>query len=100
MEITFRTKRLEKCFRHSREAFRAFGEEVGRKYIQRIGIIKQTRDLNKLMQLPGLRCHPLKGDREGQYAVKLTGFYRLIFTMVDGELEIARIEEMSKHYGD
>jgi proteic killer suppression protein len=52
------------------------------------------------MLLPGLRCHPLKGNRKGQYAVKLTGFYRLIFT-VDGDcLDIALIEEVSKHYDD
>lgn len=49
------------------------------------------------MSLPGLRCHPLVGDREGFYGVKLTGFYRLIVNIEEG---VVTIEEVSKHYGD
>jgi proteic killer suppression protein len=52
------------------------------------------------MSLPGLNCHPLKGNRKGQYAVKLTGFYRLIFTVSGDCLNIALIEDVSKHYDD
>ncbi len=52
------------------------------------------------MKLPGLRCHPLKGKRIGQYAINLNGFYRLIFTLTGETLEIVRIEEVSKHYDD
>lgn len=69
-------------------------------YIERVNIIKHARNIDELLQLPGLRCHPLKGDREGQFAVNLTGFYRLIFTLHGDELEIATIEEVSKHYDD
>jgi len=53
-----------------------------------------------LKKLPGLRCHPLRGDREGQWAIKLTGNYRMIFTLRGDKMEIARIEEVSKHYDD
>lgn len=73
---------------------------VARKYIQRINIIKQTQEIDELFKLPGLRCHPLRGNRQGQYAVNLTGFFRLIFTLHGDALEIAHIEEVSKHYGD
>ena len=100
LEIDFRTNKLEKCFKESRQANKEFGAQVGRKYIQRIILIKAAKDLNAVMQLPGLRCHPLKGDRKGQYAVNLTGFYRLIFTVEGDKLNIAMIEEVSKHYDD
>lgn len=73
---------------------------MARRYIQRINIIKQARDLQELQTLPGIRCHPLTGDRDGQHAVKLIGFYRLIFTLSRDDLEVVRIEEVSKHYGD
>ena len=53
-----------------------------------------------ILPFSGLRCHPLKGNRKGQYAVKLTGFYRLIFTVDGNCLDIALIEEVSKHYDD
>lgn len=100
MVVTFSTRRLERCYCEYRLAVRDFGEEVAHRYIQRINIIKQARDLQELQKLPGIRCHPLTGDRDGQHAVKLNGFYRLIFTLSGDNLEIVRIEEVSKHYGD
>ncbi|MFC1822768.1 type II toxin-antitoxin system RelE/ParE family toxin [Thermodesulfobacteriota bacterium] len=100
MEVTFRTRKLEKDYREFTKGVKAYGPEVARKYIQRINIVKQVRDIDELMNLPALGCHPLKGNRLGQYAVKLTGFYRLIFTLRGDALEIAHIEEVSKHYGD
>ncbi len=96
--IKFRTRKLEKCFLNSRQAVKEFGSQVGRKYIQRINIIRSTRSLEDLKALPGLRCHSLKGDRAGQYAVNLTGFYRLIFIVEGDTLNIVTIEEVSKHY--
>ncbi len=74
--------------------------EVGRRYIQRINIIKQVQNLEELEKIPALRCHPLKGDRDGQYGVNLTGFYRLILTIKDDAMTVAQIEEVSKHYDD
>ena len=100
MQIEFRTKKLEKQYVQHKLAVKAYGNEVARKYIQRINIIKHAKDFDELSGLPGLRCHPLRGDRKGQYAINLTGFYRLIFTLVGESLEIVQIEEVSKHYDD
>ena len=100
MEVTFRTRKLQRQYERSAEAIRAYGQQVGRRYIARINLIKHARDIEDVGQLPGLDCHPLKGDREGQCAVTLTGFHRLIFTLEGDRLEIAMIEEVSKHYGD
>jgi proteic killer suppression protein len=91
---------LETCFKDHRKASKSFGEQIARKYIQRINIIQQSQNLHELMSLPGLRCHALKGVRKGEYAINLSGFYRLIFTMTGNRLEIVMIEEVSKHYGD
>jgi len=100
MEIQFRTHKLQKQYEDAREAKKAYGREVARRYIQRIDIIKQTHDIEELQILPGLRCHELKGNRQGEWSVKLTGFYRLIFTLSGEQLEIVCIEEVSKHYDD
>lgn len=100
MEVRFRTRKLQKQYEKSREAEKIYGREVARKYIQRVNIIRQARDINELCALPGLRCHQLRGDRQGQWTVKLTRFYRLIFTLQGKKLEIAHIEEVSKHYDD
>jgi len=100
VEVQFRTKKLQKQYENSSEAERVYGKDVARKYIQRINIIKLSTDINELSSLPGLYCHPLKGDRKGQWAIKPTGFYRLIFTLKGDYLEIVHIEEVSKHYDD
>jgi len=100
LQIQFHTNKLEKQYVQHKLAVKAYGNEVARKYVQRINIIKQARDFDELSVLPGLKCHPLKGGREGQYAVYLTGFYRLIFTLIGESLEIVQIEEVSKHYED
>ncbi len=100
MIVKFRTRKLEKCFLQSKLATKAFGVQVARKYIQRIGIIQKADSLDDLKKLPGLRCHALKGSRKGEFAINLTGFDRLIFTVEGDTLNIAMIEEVSKHYDD
>jgi len=100
VEVRFRTKKLRRKYESHVEAEKSYGKAVARQYISRINIIKESHDIKELCALPGLRCHQLKGDRQGQWAVKLTGFYRLIFTLEGEFLEIVRIEEVSKHYDD
>ena len=98
MHVRFRTKLLENCYRHLHKARRKWGDVVGRQYVGRVGILKAIENLDDLKSYPSLRYHPLKGDRKGQHAVKLTDRYRLIFTVQREEMEIIQIEEVSKHY--
>ncbi|MDZ7724609.1 MAG: type II toxin-antitoxin system RelE/ParE family toxin [candidate division KSB1 bacterium] len=95
MEVQFRTRKLQKQYENSSEAERSYGKDVARKYIQRINIIKQSRDINELALLPGLHCHLLKSDRKSQWAIKLSGFYRLIFTVKGELLNNNRISELA-----
>jgi len=100
VEVQFRTSKLRKQYGDARKAEKAYGKQVARRYVQRINIVKHARGVEELKQLPGLRCHELKGRRKGLWAMDLTGFYRLIFTLQGEQLQVARIEEVSKHYGD
>jgi proteic killer suppression protein len=98
--IIFKTNTLQKQYEKSAYAISAYGKEIAGKYIERINIIKKSKNVNELISIRTLRCHQLKGDRKDEWALKLTGFYRLIFTLHGNNLEIARIEEVSKHYDD
>lgn len=100
MDIAYKSKKLRKQYENSKEAFRAYGDQVGRKYIDRINTIKAAKDLDALCKDPALRCHPLKGDRDGQWAVKLTGNYRLVFTLEGDTPQIVRIEEVTDYHGE
>jgi proteic killer suppression protein len=100
MEIRFRRNKLQKCYEQHREAEKSYGTDVARSYILRINIIKQVHTIDELCKLPRLRCHQLKGERKGQWAINLTGFYRLIFSLDGDCLQIVCIQEVSKHYDD
>jgi len=94
----FATNRLAEASLSLSEATRLFGIPVGRKYIQRLAVI---RAVDKFAQLHGhraLRLHPLRGDRVGQYALTLTGNYRLILTRVSEDA--VRILEVEDYHGN
>ena len=98
MEIRFKTKKLEKQYLSSNKAIKAYGVQVAKKYIMRINILKSAKSFEDLYSMPSLKFHPLTGNRQGEYAISLTGYYRLII-INDGEVfDIAKIEEVSKHY--
>jgi proteic killer suppression protein len=97
LQVDFRTRKLKRRYQQSDEAVRAWGAKVGRKYIERINIIKQVKSIEDLASLPALHFHELKGERAGQYAINLTEYDRLI-VRVEGQVVI--IEEVGGHYGD
>ena len=78
MDIEFAAARLLRASRSLSEATRHYGVLVGRKYIQRLVIIRAVDEFSQLYGLSALRLHQLSGNRAGQYAVTLTGNYRLI----------------------
>lgn len=100
MKVSFRSSKLQRAYEESARAIRQFGPGVGRRYVQRIGIIKASRHLEDLKAQRPLRCHELQGKRAGQWAINLTDRYRLIFTVSGPELDVVRVEEVTNHYGD
>ena len=100
MEVRFRTKKLEKWFVRSQAAIKDLGPQLAKRYIERINLIKGVTDLSELAGLPGLRCHRLRQNRSGQWAIRLDDYMRLIFTIVKESPEVVVIQEVSKHYGD
>ena len=50
---------------------------------------RQLRDLN----LPGLGFHPLKGDRKGEFAIAVTGNYRITFKFEAGDVFDVNLED-------
>lgn len=100
MEVRFKTRLLEDCYRSHAIAIREFGQEVARRYAERVSILYRSKTADDLRGFRVLHFHPLKGDRTGQYAVKLVGRMRLILTFQDKAMTIVRVEEVSKHYDD
>ena len=100
MEVRFGTALLQQCYEQHRLAVREWGADVARRYVERVTIIMRVKSVAELNTFTALKFHPLVGDRKGQYAIKLTGFMRLIVSFDDRAMTIARVEEVSKHYDD
>jgi proteic killer suppression protein len=99
MEVLFRTKRLQKVCNSEQETISAFGRTCGRLLQRRLVDLAAATSLAELSALPQTRCHPLKGQREGQFAVNLEHPRRLILEPAhdpvplskDGGIDLQRI---------
>lgn len=80
------------------EAGRFFGVPIGRKYIQRLAVLRATDKFKQLYGHRSLRLHPLKGNRAGQYAITLTENFRLIIEKV--EEDGVRIMDVEDYHGN
>jgi proteic killer suppression protein len=98
VNIEFSSHRLADASVNLSEASRLFGIPIGRKYIQRLTILRATDKFSQLFGHQALRLHPLKGNRAGQYTITLTGNYRLILERV--EEDIVRIMDVEDYHGD
>ena len=98
MYIEFATNRLTAASLRLSEATRLFGVPIGRKYIQRLAIIRAVERFTELYGHRTLRLHPLKGDRAGEYAMVLSGNYRLIIERTSEDT--IRILGVEDYHGD
>jgi toxin HigB-1 len=66
-------------FNTGRELVKAYGKDTADKIRVRMSVLRNARNLADVPKKPPDRCHPLKGDRVGQYAVDLNQPFRLVF---------------------
>ena len=98
MRIVFASRRLERSYLDVSRAVREWGRPVGLRYIQRIKVLAAANNLHELRQSRALRLHPLRGDRDGEWAMTLHGRWRMIIQLADQQTVI--VKEVSAHYGD
>ena len=79
MTIYFVDRKLCKICASSKDAEKQFGTQNGRKVIQRLSEMRAAETLSDMFKVPAARCHELKGDRKGRFAVDLKHPYRLVF---------------------
>ena len=78
MKVRYGTRKLEKQLTDPKNLSKAYGA-LARKINQRLKELAAAENLSVMMTLPAARCHPLKGNFEGQWAVDVSGNYRLLF---------------------
>lgn len=65
---------------------------------QRVNEIKASDNVENMIKYRIGRCHELKGDRSGDYAVDLVQPYRLTFSVERNEVMIALIKEIIDYH--
>ncbi len=98
MDITYKSKKLEKICTNAKIAERTYGQEMAVKIHQRIDEISAADTVEMMVQFHIGRCHPLAQNRKGQYAVDLVHPYRLIFEKTEKTIQIAHILEIVDYH--
>ena len=98
MDIEFASNRLAAAGLSLSEASRLFGVPIGRKYIQRLAVLRAVDTFAQLYGHRALRLHPLRGNRAGEYALTLTGNYRLIVEPISEDK--VRILDVEDYHGN
>lgn len=98
MDITYKNQRIKKVCTNAKVADREYGTQMSERIHMRIDEIKAANTVEEMIQFRIGRCHPLKQNRKGQYAVDLVHPYRLVFTKHGNEIEIAHILEIVDYH--
>ena len=78
MKISFKTQKLKKQLTKAKEMQKSYGI-MAKKINQRMKEIKASDNFEVLGTIPAAGCHELKGNKRGEYAVNISGNYRIIF---------------------
>ena len=98
MDITYKNKKIRKVCTDANAAEKMYGRKMAEKIQQRIDQITAADSVEMLIEFHIGRCHPLKQNRKGQYAVDLVHPYRLVFEKKGEEIQIAIVLEIVDYH--
>ena len=73
--------------------FHAFERQIWK----RIEILDAATSLTDIRALPSNRLEALKGDRNGQFSIRINDKWRLCFEWADGDANAANVEIVDYH---
>lgn len=106
MKLTFKTKKLETECNDFTKATRNHGDRRAKLLHQRVRELKASESLNEMIEFGLGRCHPLKGDYKGKYALDLDHPYRLIVEPILDEnkqtvgVNVIKLLEVTDYHGN
>lgn len=82
MEIDYKSNKIKKQLSSATEIKKTFGVNAKR-VSERLEDIISSPNLAVLIQIPQANCHPLSGNRKGEWAVDISANHRLIFEITN-----------------
>jgi proteic killer suppression protein len=94
MISSYRDKKTESFARGEFiKAFQGFDDQAAK----RLAILNAAPDLKTLRALPSNRLEALKGDRTGQYSIRINQQWRICFEWPDGQSGPSQVEIVDYH---
>jgi len=94
MILSYRDKKTEQFAQGEFvKAFQGFEDQAAR----RLSILNAALSLDTLRALPGNRLEALKGDRTGQYSIRINQQWRICFEWPDGQTGPGNVEIVDYH---
>ena len=102
MEVRFSNEYLEQLYIGAPiKGKPKYQEYVVEKFIKRVELLKQVENSKELAKFKSLNFEKLKGDKKDLCSIRVDKQYRLEFGLENDIIklvEIATIEDLSKHY--
>lgn len=98
MEITYKNKKIKQICTDAKISDKTYGARMSEKLQQRIDQIQAAESVEMMINFKIGRCHPLTGNRKGQFAVDLIHPNRLVFEKHGDEIQIAHITEIVDYH--
>ncbi|WP_259685072.1 type II toxin-antitoxin system RelE/ParE family toxin [Lactobacillus helveticus] len=83
MEYFAETKKLTKVLNSPRLMTKEFGKDRARRIMARLDEFDAAKNLAQIPSDSPSRCHKLQGNLQGEFAVDVSGNYRMIFEGYD-----------------
>ena len=80
---SFADRDTERLFQ--REPVRRFPADLRRVMLRKLIVLDSAESLEDLRSPPGNRLEKLRGDREGQYIIRVNDQWRICFSWADGD---------------
>ena len=91
---SYRNKKMERFANGEKvQQFEPFRRQAGK----RLRLLEAAVTIGDLRQLPGNRLEALKGDRKGQYSVRINDQWRICFEWPDGTDGPENVEIVDYH---
>lgn len=98
LKIKFKSNKLGKICTDSSVTRKTYNLEMAEKIAQRMEELEAADSVDMLLQFQIGRCHPLKGNRQGQFAMDLVQPFRLVFEKVKNTVQIVKILEIEDYH--
>jgi len=98
LQIKYRTKAIGRICTNASVAVKKYGIEMAERIHLRIDQIEAAESVEFMIKYRIGRCHMLRGNRSGQYAVDLVNPNRLVFEITGDEIQIVNIIEIIDYH--